>query len=124
MTQILAHLIGDYILQTNKMATCKTASWLWAFIHAATYTLPFLFLTRSIPALLVIALTHAVIDRYRLARWVILVKNAISEPNNLDAFITPTGYPAQVPEYMAFWLLIIADNTIHLCINYAALRWL
>jgi hypothetical protein len=27
MGQLLAHLVGDYILQTDRMATKKTSSW-------------------------------------------------------------------------------------------------
>jgi len=34
-----------------------------------------------------------------------------------------TGYPPERPAWMAVWLLIVADNTLHLAINYAALRW-
>jgi hypothetical protein len=28
------------------------------------------------------------------------------------------------PPFLGVWLLIIVDNTMHLCINYAALSWL
>lgn len=38
---ILAHLIGDYVLQSHVMATRKSASWRWAFIHAAFHGLSF-----------------------------------------------------------------------------------
>lgn len=73
MSLLIAHLIGDYCLQSHIMATRKTASWKWAAIHAAFYTLPFLALTQDWWRLLIIGGTHAVIDRYRLAgywcRW-------------------------------------------------------
>jgi hypothetical protein len=36
----------------------------------------------------------------------------------------PTGYPPTTPIWLSTWLLIVADNTLHLAINYAALRWL
>lgn len=68
MTQLLAHLVGDYVLQSHVMATRKVTSWTWAFVHAAFYTLPFLLLTQDWHALLVIGGTHAVIDRLRIAR--------------------------------------------------------
>ena len=32
----LAHLVGDYPLQSHTMAIYKTVMWRWAFIHAAT----------------------------------------------------------------------------------------
>jgi len=122
VTQLLAHLVGDYILQTDKMATCKTSSWLWAIMHGLTYSLPFMLFCRSLPALAVIAGSHIVIDRYRLARFVVAFKNRVTDWRG--DFNTPTGYLASSPPWLAFWLLIIADNTIHLCINYAALRFL
>jgi hypothetical protein len=67
--QLICHLIGDYVLQCHLMANKKVQSWAWAVTHAAFYTLPFLFLTRSPWALLVIFGTHAAIDRYRLANY-------------------------------------------------------
>lgn len=67
MPELLAHLVGDYVLQSHVMATRKTSSWLWACIHAAFYGLPFLLLA-SWPAWLVIVGTHAVIDRLGIAR--------------------------------------------------------
>jgi hypothetical protein len=36
----------------------------------------------------------------------------------------PTGNPPGTPDYMAAWLTIIADNTLHLTINFLALRYL
>lgn len=34
------------------------------------------------------------------------------------------GSPPDTPEHIAFWVMIVADQTMHLLINYAALRWL
>lgn len=116
--QIVAHLVGDYLTQSHWMATCKTQRWLPAATHAIIYTATFLLLTRSLLALFVIGGTHYVIDRYRLARFVVWTKNGCSGP------ITATGYPDSVPPWLAIWLLIIADNTLHILINGAALRWL
>jgi hypothetical protein len=124
MEQILAHLVGDYILQTDKMATLKTKSILWAVIHAAAYTLPFLLLTRHPLALIVIFGTHAIIDRYRLPKYVVAAKNAVTDWSRRAQFATATGYAETTPAWMAVWLLIIADNTMHLLINYGALRWM
>jgi hypothetical protein len=116
--QIVAHLVGDYILQSHWMASEKTKRSLAAAVHAACYTLAFLFITQSLPALAVIASTHFLIDRYRLARFVVWAKNGCRGP------ITATGYSDDVPPWLSVWLLIIADNTIHILINGAALRWL
>ena len=116
--QIVAHLVGDYLTQSHWMATCKTKRWLPAALHAAIYTVTFCFLTQSLLALAVIGGTHFLIDRYRLARFVVWAKNGARGP------ITATGYPDDVPAWLSVWLLIIADNTLHILINGAALRWL
>lgn len=120
---ILAHLAGDYLLQTNWMAVEKTKRWLPAILHGLTYTLPYVLLTQSLLALLVIGGTHVVIDRYRLARHVVWLKNQFA-PRNFRTPHTATGYGDDMPPWMAVWLMIVADNTIHLLINLAAIKWL
>ena len=37
---------------------------------------------------------------------------------------TDTGYPRDTPPWLATGLLVVADNTLHLLCNAAALRWL
>jgi hypothetical protein len=162
MIQILIHLWGDYLTQSDWMAQNKTKAHLPAAVHALVYSAPFLFIG-SWKAVLVICATHFLIDRYRLARYVVWAKNFISpklpwvQPGpslrkdlweqrllrsddlrspspdcqyrevyrrNAPLSVCPTGYPPQTPPWLAFWLLIIADNTLHLTINYIALRWL
>ncbi len=86
--QLVAHAIGDYILQSDWMASEKTKKTAAALAHVLTYSLPFLFLTTSWKALLFIAGTHFIIDRWRLARYVCWVKNWLA-----PAWIVPTGGP-------------------------------
>lgn len=124
MEQLLLHLIGDYLTQTHWMATEKTRRTLAAFCHATVYSLPFLLLTQSAAALFVIWSTHLVIDRYRLARHVVFAKNWITDRSLTWADCSGTGYHKDVPPWLSVWLLIAADNVLHLCINYSALRWL
>jgi hypothetical protein len=76
--QLLAHAIGDYVLQSHWMATEKTKRSLAALLHVLTYALPFLFFRPSWLALFVIVSTHFVIDRWRLARYVCWAKNFIA----------------------------------------------
>lgn len=123
---VLAHLCGDYLLQSHWMANEKTKRWWPAWAHALTYGLPYIAVTRSIPALVVIVATHAVIDHYRLARHVCWAKNLMgsSEYRRSWSECTATGYPPETPPWLAVWLLIIADNTLHLLINTAAVVWL
>src|SRR5579871_1081528 len=155
MPQLLAHFFGDYILQSDWMAQNKTKRSWPALVHAYTYSIWFWYLAVAYahhPWLcwFVIFSTHFLIDRFRLARYVVWAKNwlgpwkryketIVSEaafreeaewcwkwvsPNIPWCYCDKTGYRENVPEHIAFWLLIITDNTLHLAINYAALRWL
>lgn len=126
MEQLLLHLIGDYITQTDWMAKKKATShsMVPASIHAIVYSLPFLLLSPSQAAWFVIFWTHFMIDRFRLARYVVFAKNWITDRSLRWADCSTTGYHKDTPPWLAFWLLIIADNTLHLVINYSALRWL
>lgn len=126
---LLAHLIGDYLFQTQWMADNKTSRWSPAIWHGITYTLPFIIITHSPFALLVICITHIIIDRFRLAKYVVWFKNQLvpksdryawdSETNN-----QATGYPNKVPNWMSTWLMIIADNILHLIIGVLAVVYL
>ena len=112
MNQIIAHLIGDYILQTHWMAVNKVNKLWIATLHAFCYTIPFLFVTQSLLALMVIFVTHAIIDRYRIAMYITRLKNWHFKGN---------GYPEDTPIWLSVWLIIIMDNTLHLIINYLAI---
>lgn len=118
------HLIGDYVTQTDWMARNKTHQVWIAALHSFVYSLPFLLLSPSLLAILVIFSTHVVIDHYRMARFVVYAKNKITEPGLAWADASETGHHKDTPPWLAFWLLILVDNTMHLAINYSALRWL
>jgi hypothetical protein len=148
MSQLLLHLIGDYVLQSDHMGARKRSSTLWASFHAIVYALPFLLLRPSWPAWSVICGSHLVIDRFGLARYVVWAKNVVLGlwPERILRHFGPrdvpaqagedarlrlawkscaaTGYPADVPSSMATMLLIVVDNTMHLAINWASLTWL
>lgn len=121
--QLVAHGIGDYLLQSHFMASEKTKAHLPAAVHALTYTLAFLPLTRSPWRLAAIAGTHFLIDRYRLARYVVWAKNQMApadspyRPTHDDLTGLWTGYPMDTPPWLAVWLLIAADNLLHVGIN-------
>lgn len=119
----MAHMVGDYLIQNDWMAIEKTAHWWPAIAHAVTYGLPFLLITQSPAALAVIVGTHAVIDRYRLARHVVWFKNQLA-PYPFRPPHTSTGHFDDRPVWLTTWLLIIADNVIHMLINVAAVVWL
>ncbi len=127
MNELLAHLIGDYVVQSEWMATEKTRRSVAALAHAISYTAVFFAVFGPrLWALVVIGATHFVIDRWRLARFLIRAKNMIlAPPGGRPAALSPaTGYPPETPPWMAVWLLIIVDNTMHLTINHLALGYL
>lgn len=170
--QLLAHLAGDYLVQSDWMAQEKTQphGTLPAALHAASYAACFLPLTRNPARLAVIGGTHFVVDRWRLAKHVVYWKNQFA-PERFrysQSHAEATGYHGPIdlvadaketeqsqagihsaaicqetfneqakraahhtltqcpvppkPDFMAVWLLIIADNAIHGLINAVALR--
>lgn len=121
--QLVAHAVGDYILQSDWMATEKTKQTFAAAVHAIAYSVPFFLLSPSYAAWSVIILTHFVIDRWRLARYLVWIKNWIG-PNRPWAECAATGYPNDRPAWLTVWLLIIADNVLHVLCNGLALAYL
>jgi hypothetical protein len=124
MEQLLLHLIGDYVLQTDWMARTKVRSSLATLCHVLVYSLPFLLLSPSLAAIMVIAVSHFLIDRFRLARYVAFAKNKVTGWHLKWPDCAATGFPSDMPPGHGFWLMILIDNTMHLSINYASLRWL
>lgn len=142
MEQLLLHLLGDYVTQSDWMANGKTSKYLPAIVHATVYSLPFLLLRPSVIAFAVILITHFFIDRFRLAKYIVWAKNYLAPFNETwvlfgDPRIGTNrpkykwknckdnfGYPVETPAFLSMWLMIIADNTMHLAINYFSLRFL
>ncbi|EME69464.1 hypothetical protein H261_13384 [Paramagnetospirillum caucaseum] len=119
--QFVAHLVGDFVLQSDWMASEKVRSHFAAAVHVVVYTLPFLFISQDPAVLAVIAGTHFIIDRWRLARYVVWVKNLPWRP---WAECSATGSHESRPLFLTVWLLIIVDNTMHIICNGLALRYL
>lgn len=135
MEQLLCHLVADYWLQNDWMATNKKKYWFPAIVHGVIYTLPFILLTRSIPALLVICITHVIIDHTNIVGKLNQLKNWNFESEYVGYFKNKSGrlevsgmtlndgYNNR-PLFIRIWLIIIQDNILHLVINYCALTWL
>lgn len=123
---LIAHLLGDYVIQSDWMSDHKTSRWAPAIVHAVTYGAPFLLVTFSPAALAAIVATHAVIDRYRLARHLVWAKNLLAPPGYNPPWAeckNNAGYPPTKPPFLAVWLMIIADNSVHISINSLAIWW-
>lgn len=122
--QLLAHVVGDYFLQSDYMALNKKDRVLPCLAHVLLYTLPFLLLTTSAAALAVIAGTHFAIDHWNLARYPIWLKNKVLGGSKPWKDCQMTGFDPERPIWLSVWLTIIVDNTIHIIINAAAIKWL
>lgn len=102
LTYILGHF-SDYVIQSDWMANEKLKKHTAALVHALVYTLPFLLVTTSWQALVVICVSHFLIDRYRLARYVCWAKNFLAPPDTggSDRVVLLSGrevYAREVPE--------------------------
>ena len=118
--QLILHLIGDYILQNDWMGLNKKKRTLKGElacqIHCILYSLPFLFIG-SWQAVVVIYISHYIIDRFNLIAWFVAFKNGVKDIKNF-------GFNHERPFAISIWLLIIIDNSFHIIINYLALLYL
>lgn len=130
--QFLIHCFSDYWLQNDYMALNKKKDFRVALLHAFVYTIPFLLLTRSILALFVIFITHAIIDGTNLVNKLNQIKNLDFDKqyvqddsimNEPECMIIADGYTDR-PLFIRIWLIILQDNILHLIINYLSLKYL
>lgn len=147
MEQLLVHIFGDYLLQSDWCAMNKAKRTLPCLIHVLIYTACFLILTTSWKALLVIGGVHFILDRWPIIiRRLIWLKNHIGPGfkyvpfykadatgcyDNLMADVLYKPYTREVINgfsprlnYITIWLYIITDNFLHLLTNYLALKYL
>ena len=131
MEQLLCHLFADYWLQNDWMALNKKKYFWIALVHAIVYTIPFLLLTKSILALSVICITHAIIDHTDIVCKLNRIKNWDFKENKLVdsicGFPTVTSFKdgySNRPIFIRVWLIIIQDNILHLIINYLSIKYL
>lgn len=120
MHQLLLHLLGDYIIQNDWMALNKKEKTLKGElacqIHCITYSLPFLFIG-SLYAVIIIYITHYIIDRSNIVSWFLAFKNGVFHIENF-------GFRNERPKLISVWLYIIVDNVFHIFCNYFALTYL
>lgn len=120
MIQLLLHLFGDFIVQNDWMALNKQEPNAKGFfacaIHSLLYALPFL-LIGTWQAVLIIFITHFLIDRWDWFKYALAFRNGINYVFNL-------GYNQDRPFTVAVVLYIITENSLHLFINYFSLLYL
>lgn len=148
---LMAHMVGDYVTQTQWMANEKVKRDGPAWVHAVVYSAPFYVLLALMVddwvapvhtgglwdnthgfwgvrvgwAFTVIVFSHFVIDRYRLAKYLCWAKNQVAPKTYRYPWSEAgsSGYHKDMPDWLAFWLMIIADNTVHVAINSAMIVW-
>jgi hypothetical protein len=108
MSWFLAHLVGDFLIQTDWMATRKRQSSGVCAIHALTYLLPFLALGYGWLILLLVGCEHFLQDRFGLARW-------FMRYTNHEIFATGALSP---------WSVVVVDQVLHLVWIAGTLAWL
>jgi hypothetical protein len=122
--QLIAHGVGDYVLQSEWMAREKSKRSLAALVHSVFYVLPFLFITLNPYTLAVIAGTHFVIDRWHLARQLAWLKNRPWPGSRPWSECKATGFDPDTPPWISGWLVVIIDNLMHIIINAMAITYI
>lgn len=144
MDQLLTHILGDYVFQSDYFALNKSKRSWPCLLHVLIYTACFLILTTSWKALIVIGVTHFIIDRWHTPlKKFIWLRGHLSPKFSYPPyeFCDTTGYyddsPYNTgkngPQHFAapqrifsisIFLYIVHDNFLHLLINYLALKYL
>lgn len=97
MNLIIAHLIGDYIIQNDWMARGKKRSSFICLIHVTTYLIPFLFTDLLYWQIILIGIEHFLQDRTNIVYWTMKIKGS-------ELFA----------KELAPWSIIITDNIYHI----------
>lgn len=153
MQQLLVHILGDFVLQSDWMALNKSKRSIPCLVHVLIYTACFLLLTTSWKALLVIGVTHFLIDRFHTPlKRLLWMKNHFGPTMQYPPFswcnstgyyddspynTTPYGKEDKINQermdhwygkprhfFVTLWIYIVIDNWLHLTINYLALTYL
>lgn len=102
MYWLLAHFIGDFIIQTDWMARNKKTNHVACWVHSITYIIPFLPLMAlgftSWWQLALVASQHSLQDGTDFVLW----------------FMKKTGSEGFTKAPMAPWSVIIVDNILHI----------
>lgn len=106
MGWVLAHFVGDYLLQTDWMGLNKKQSSWACLAHIVTYMIPFLFVGLLPWQLLAIAVQHYAQDRSHFVEWFM--------KKTRPKFYAEPFYP---------WSHVVVDNTLHFVWMAAMIYW-
>jgi hypothetical protein len=125
--QLAAHLVGDYILQSNWMSANKKKESSTCFIHSIMYSIPFCFIPHmTVLGWFIIVVSHFIIDYYPITSELIKFKNKLCPPDYRDDpdNLHWTGYSNDMPVWLSTTLYIVTDNTLHILCNGVAFSYL
>lgn len=100
---LAGHLVGDYILQNDWMASRKASQTWPCVVHCVCYAIAiamFSFWFLSAVDIAIVGVLHFPVDRWRLAR----------------KFMTWNGQESFATGPLAPWSIIVVDNTIHIVV--------
>lgn len=118
MIQLFLHLLGDFFLQNDWMAVNKSKynklGWLTCSLHCLLYSIPFGLYYHSWPVFLLILLSHFLVDKFSIAKYITRFVNW--------NWKTDLGFSEDRPPFLTVWIHIIRDNSIHIAGNYLIIQ--
>ena len=98
MNYLVAHLVGDFLLQTDWMAQNKKRSSFVCTVHVMAYMVPFLFLNLAWWQLAIIAAQHWIQDKTNFVTW----------------YMQAVGKAEFAKPPLAPWSIFVVDATFHI----------
>ena len=99
MSYVLAHFIGDYILQNDRMAVNKKKNTYICLLHAMLYVVPFVLTSLTFLQITLVFLQHFIQDRTTFVAW----------------FCRKTGkFQSEIGQSTLPWGHFIVDNIFHI----------
>ncbi len=120
MIQLFLHLLGDYFLQNDWMASNKSkwtiTGWFACNIHCLLYSIPFGLYYNDFGIFAWIFISHFLIDKFGLAVYVTKFVNWNWKSKNF-------GFGESRPPHLTVWITIIRDNSMHIACNYFIIKY-
>jgi hypothetical protein len=113
---IIGHLVGDYMIQSKKMALLKSNKDLnglmWCISHCVLYTLSICIFTQTTNPIKIflIFMSHFPIDHWSLAsKWLKLIRGR----NFVDAYKSNSEF-REIDLAFSTIVYVVVDNTMHI----------
>jgi hypothetical protein len=96
MHWLIAHIIGDFILQNDFIVYLKRKGLMYGLVHAILYIIPFLFCKLHWISIVAIFIQHWIQDSTNFITWFCRVTKKFQHPD------------------LHQWGLILIDNVVHI----------